>query len=205
MAQARRRDPERREVRKKALLRAAREVFVARGYHDAKVEDIAAAANVAKGTVYLYFPDKRSLFIQLVDDLFERLSLAIQVLDVARNVEDQIRRNLRAIVGVLLDDPALTQILFSYASGLDAAFVAKVRSFYAGVTQVLEQALRDGQAMGIVEAGDAGAFATFTVGGMKEILLEAAVLGKVGPNDREALEESLFRVLDRGYLRIPRR
>ena len=48
--------------RREALLRAARDVFVTKGYHDAKVEDICARADVAKGTFYLYFPDKRSIF-----------------------------------------------------------------------------------------------------------------------------------------------
>ena len=63
--------------RRHELLRAARDVFATKGYHDAKIDDIVAAAKVAKGTFYLYFPDKRSVFSELVDGLFQRLGAAI--------------------------------------------------------------------------------------------------------------------------------
>lgn len=45
--------------RRSELLRAARDVFATKGYHNAKIDDIVQAAKVAKGTFYLYFPDKR--------------------------------------------------------------------------------------------------------------------------------------------------
>src|SRR6516162_5222129 len=114
--------------RRLALLRAARDVFATKGYHDAKIDDIVAAAKVAKGTFYLYFPDKRSVFSELVDGLFGRLTLAILRVDTAGDVEAQIKHNVRAIIAVLLDDPVLTQILLSYAAGLDPQFTEKVRS-----------------------------------------------------------------------------
>ncbi|HVY47420.1 MAG TPA: helix-turn-helix domain-containing protein, partial [Minicystis sp.] len=107
--------------RRQELLRAARDVFATKGFHAAKVDDIVAAANVAKGTFYLYFRDKRSVFSELVDMFFLRLGGAILKVDVRGDVKAQIQHNIRAIVAVLLDDPALTHILMSYAAGLDAA------------------------------------------------------------------------------------
>src|SRR3954462_557275 len=94
--------------RRQVLLRAARDVFATKGYHDAKVDDIVALANVAKGTFYLYFPDKRSVFAELVDGLFKRLGEAILRVDTEADVESQVKHNIRAIVSVLLEDPALT-------------------------------------------------------------------------------------------------
>jgi AcrR family transcriptional regulator len=41
-------------------------VFAARGYEAARLEDVAARAGVAKGTLYLYFKDKQALFAALV-------------------------------------------------------------------------------------------------------------------------------------------
>src|ERR1700752_2703812 len=96
--------------RRQVLLRAARDVFATKGYHEAKIDDIVHAAKVAKGTFYLYFPDKRSVFSELVDGLFSRLSLAILRVDTASDVEAQIKHNVRAIIAVLLEDPVLTQI-----------------------------------------------------------------------------------------------
>src|SRR4051812_41299988 len=74
--------------RRQALLRAARDVFATKGYHDAKVDDIVALAKVAKGTFYLYFTDKRSVFSELVDLLFYRLGAAILKVDPVADVDE---------------------------------------------------------------------------------------------------------------------
>src|SRR5207237_793669 len=76
----------RRERTRERLLTAARNVFASRGYHAAKIEDIAAAGKVAKGTFYLHFKDKRAVFVELVDDVFDRLRRAILRVDVKADV-----------------------------------------------------------------------------------------------------------------------
>ena len=53
-------------VRRQAILDAALTVFAERGYEAARLDDVAAHAGVAKGTLYLYFEDKEALFEALV-------------------------------------------------------------------------------------------------------------------------------------------
>ena len=53
-------------ARRQAILEAALSVFAARGYAAARLDDVAAQAGVAKGTLYLYFKDKQALFEELV-------------------------------------------------------------------------------------------------------------------------------------------
>ena len=185
--------------RRQVLLRAARDVFATKGYHDAKVDDIVALAKVAKGTFYLYFPDKRSVFSELVDVLFVRLGAAILKVDTGRDVDEQIKHNIRAVVAVLLDDPALTRILLSYATGMDPAFVTKMKSFYDGVKAMLAASLTEGQRLGIVAEGDPELFATFSVGAVKELLSEKVMAE--APMAREDIVDALFRFLQAGYLR----
>ena len=47
------------EFRRQEILDAARTVFARKGFADGIVDDIAAEAGVAKGTIYLYFPSKK--------------------------------------------------------------------------------------------------------------------------------------------------
>ena len=54
------------EARRQAILAAALTVFAARGFEAARLEDVAARAGVAKGTLYLYFRDKQALFEELI-------------------------------------------------------------------------------------------------------------------------------------------
>lgn len=53
-------------ARRGAILEAALEAFIANGFAPTRMEDIARAAHVAKGTVYLYFADKNMLFEEAV-------------------------------------------------------------------------------------------------------------------------------------------
>jgi AcrR family transcriptional regulator len=186
--------------RRQDLLRAARDVFATKGFHDAKIDDIVAAASVAKGTFYLYFTDKRSVFSELVDGLFGRIGGAILHVDPEGDIGAQVKHNIRAIVAVLLDEPKLTRILLSYAPALDPEFGAKIQSFYAGVKTLLQESLVEGQQLGIVAPGDAGLYATFTLGAMKEILFENVTGAASRP--REQIVSELFTLLEGGYLRI---
>ena len=61
-------------------------------------------------------------------------------------------------------------------------------------------ALADGQAMGIVKPGDPSLYATFTIGALKEVLVELAMTGR--SISREQLVAELYGLLESGYLRI---
>jgi AcrR family transcriptional regulator len=53
-------------ARRAAILQAALDEFSARGFAAARLEDVAKRAGVAKGTIYLHFADKESLFQELI-------------------------------------------------------------------------------------------------------------------------------------------
>jgi hypothetical protein len=125
--------------------------------------------------------------------------------DTGKGVEKQVRGNIRMVLDVVLEDPALAQILFSYAAGLDPAFVGRMRLFYEALHQLLQASLDEGQTLGIVEKGNTRAYATFTIGGLKELVLDAAVSGRVTPQDRDSLEQAVLDMLQSGYLRLPAR
>src|SRR5436190_17814471 len=57
---------ERQAAKREAILAAALDEFSARGFAATRLDDIARRADVAKGTIYLYFRDKESLFQELV-------------------------------------------------------------------------------------------------------------------------------------------
>ena len=54
------------EARRQSILAAALTVFASHGFAAARLDDVAARAGVAKGTLYLYFRDKEALFEALV-------------------------------------------------------------------------------------------------------------------------------------------
>jgi AcrR family transcriptional regulator len=82
--------------RRQAILDAALEEFAARGFAAARLDDVAQRARVAKGTIYLYFRDKESLFQELVRAMVSPLIGAIE----AAALQDL---PVRSLVELILD------------------------------------------------------------------------------------------------------
>ena len=70
-----------RSARRKQLLGAAQEIFVAQGYHAAAMDDIAERAGVSKPVLYQHFPGKLDLYLALLDqhatELVKKVRLAL--------------------------------------------------------------------------------------------------------------------------------
>jgi AcrR family transcriptional regulator len=67
-----------RSARRKQLLAAAQEVFVAQGYHAAAMDDIAERAGVSKPVLYQHFPGKLELYLALLDTHCEAIVAKVQ-------------------------------------------------------------------------------------------------------------------------------
>ena len=77
------------DARRAQLLDAAKRVFARRGYRAANIADICKEANVARGTIYQYFQNKRDVLIALLDDVAARVGAGIT--PSARRVEGAAR------------------------------------------------------------------------------------------------------------------
>jgi AcrR family transcriptional regulator len=72
-----------RAARREAILTAALDEFSERGFAATRLEDVARRAGVAKGTIYLYFRDKESLFQELVRAMLTPLVGTIEAMGAA--------------------------------------------------------------------------------------------------------------------------
>src|SRR3984957_17749065 len=66
------------EARRAAIVQAALDEFCARGFAAARIDDVAARAGVAKGTIYLYFDDKEALFREIVTTMLVPLIATLE-------------------------------------------------------------------------------------------------------------------------------
>jgi AcrR family transcriptional regulator len=91
----------RRGERRDDILAAALEEFSARGFAATRLDDVAERAGVAKGTIYLYFRDKESLFQELVRAM---LSPLVGVIEAAPLRDLPIRVVAEMIIDVFVND-----------------------------------------------------------------------------------------------------
>lgn len=103
--------PTRTGSKRERILRAAIDVFARNGYFNAKVSEIAKAAGVADGTIYLYFDGKEDLLITIFREHTRSylLSLEREIANV-RRPEDRIRCAIRHHLETLGRDRALAVV-----------------------------------------------------------------------------------------------
>jgi AcrR family transcriptional regulator len=194
-----------REERRLQILACARDAFAEHGYQGVTVDDVVGRAQIARGTFYLYFDDKRAVLDALVDEFLKRIGACIVGIDIAHaelSPREQLRQNVERITRLALSEPALLKIALRDATGLDAAFDAKIRAFYEALRGLLGASLAEGQENGLVREGDRAVMVSIGLGGLKELVLDAVT----GALDRspDALVDELMRFLDRGLL-VPER
>ncbi len=162
-----------REHRRREILRAARQVFSANGYHATGVADIIAQAGVARGTFYLYFTSKREVFETLLDEFLDLLRERVHRIDETVGLEGiqvQLRDNVTRVLGAFAENPELSRIILNEAVGLDKGFDDKLSEFYQGLLDLIEQSLALGRQMGIVRPLDIRVIAAAILGSVKEVV-----------------------------------
>ena len=61
------------QKKRDTITATAAKMFASRPYHEVRLDDIAAAARIGKGTLYVYFDNKEDLYFSLIYDGFARL------------------------------------------------------------------------------------------------------------------------------------
>jgi AcrR family transcriptional regulator len=94
------------------ILQAARLVFVELGYDAATVRDIVAGTQLAPGTFYNYFPDKRSVLVALMAEVSREASeLARRARAEAQTLEQLVYNGFRAYFEFVVSDRATFELM----------------------------------------------------------------------------------------------
>ncbi|HMD34369.1 MAG TPA: TetR/AcrR family transcriptional regulator C-terminal domain-containing protein [Vicinamibacterales bacterium] len=136
-----------------ALLRAAIDVFAERGYFNAQVADVARAAGVAAGTVYLYFRSKDDLLISIFErGMREAIAEGKNVIDGVDDPIERLRRLARMHLERLGRDrnsAVVFQVELRQSTKFMERFSATLLRDYLGL---LRDAFADGQRSGVFRA-----------------------------------------------------
>jgi len=136
-----------------AILRAAIDTFAERGYFNAQVADVARAAGVAAGTVYLYFKSKDDLLVSIFErSMRDGLSDSREAIAGLPDPPERLRRLARGHLARLGNDRNLA-IVFQVELRQSTKFMERFSSTllrdYLGL---IRQAIADGQRQGLFRA-----------------------------------------------------
>lgn len=123
--------------KKNKILEASLELFGKKGYFETDVDSIAKKANVGKGTIYLYFKNKKELFISTINyainNCNEEIKKSVEQVDSpSLKVEKYIETFLEIMVGNVnkvkfftMNNLNSNREMFDFSKGIDRKIVVK--------------------------------------------------------------------------------
>jgi len=138
------------EFRCAEILEAARKVFARKGFEKATMDEIAEAAGVAKGTVYLYFESKRDVYLEALRRGFAGLTdEMMRNMEAAPTAAEKIRAFVNTRVRYAEQNRDFVAIYHAEFGNMRAACLSKeFRTLYLRQAKALEAVLRQAAELG---------------------------------------------------------
>jgi AcrR family transcriptional regulator len=185
-------------ARRADLLDAARRIFAARGYHDTTVEDITRAAGVAKGTFYLYFQEKRAIFLAIIRELLDTIkaigaSVAVQAAPGEHPLAFLARGEAAALrlMELFQANRDLARLAARESMGMDPALEAMIRDFYREVAEIEATNIRVAQRLGLLRPCDPLLAAYAHIGMVERVLFAMLESPELFPPPRELVQQMI--------------
>lgn len=140
--------------KRERILASAMKVFADKGFFGAKVSDIADAAGVADGTIYLYFKSKDDLLISLFEEQMERVNLELgRAMDAAETAPEKLRRFIHAYMDLVADNRHAAEVI-TIELRQSAKFMKEYRNpRFAEFLKRLAAVIDEGQKVGTMRPG----------------------------------------------------
>jgi AcrR family transcriptional regulator len=179
-------------AKKKQIVRAATKIFARKGFHQAKMDEIAEAAKVAKGTLYYNYASKSKLFAAIVTAGME------EIMDkISRDLESDLpfmehfRLLISNTIRIYLKNKEVIWIYVNeLSSGIDAEALAEIKKERRRFIRFVTDTLQTGQELGYLKPLHHQISATVLVG-----MVDALCSNQLGPEENYNLKDIIDTVI----------
>lgn len=204
--------PSRRErekvQRRDDLLRAAKKVFFKKGLHTATIDDVAAEAEVGKGTVYLYFDTKETILAHLLLAGLEELVVLLEAAyapDQKLAARTRLRRIANAYLEFFQTKPEYYRLMMAFDRGhfqetVDPKVYQQVYHRSLRGLEFLVLAVQQAKEEGVLDVDDTRHAASVLWAGLNGVLvlLSHPLRADIVASDLESMYQSMIDVLIKG-------
>jgi TetR/AcrR family fatty acid metabolism transcriptional regulator len=185
------------ELKKKEIIKAAREVFAENSYQGTSIKELAKKAKIATGTFYLYFSNKETLINMIVDELFEELLNSIKN-ERAKFTDsfDKLKASMEACIKLFIKEKNMAKILLVQVPSVNNAFNAKLIEIENELIKLTKEDLDELKSQGQLPGEDTLVSSMAFVGSFRQVIINWLREGK--PENLEEAFNTLMNYNIRG-------
>ncbi|MBC2716345.1 MAG: MerR family transcriptional regulator [Desulfobacteraceae bacterium] len=177
--------------KRQEIIKHAIQIFSHKGYHQTKISDITGSMKISTGTFYLYFNNKRDLFIEVIDDVFHNI---VGEAAVAIKGEEDFLKKLKIRGRVFLKNytkySEILNQLRAEMAGEDNWPVKKIKKIYHHLTRPVIKEIQDAVDAGIIRKIDPDLAAYDLTGQLEMMSLRLSL------DDKYNIEDAINFIVD---------
>jgi AcrR family transcriptional regulator len=140
--------PPKGEKRKQQIIDTARNMFMTRGFQSTHIGHVCEELDIARGTVYQYFSNKKEILYAILnnvsetiedildpDDLKEFIKMKPDNYTIVKFIDNRISSCLR----VIADEPIIIRLIYRDIAGIDDEVSGKVTDFLSRITDIISK------------------------------------------------------------------
>lgn len=168
--------------RKEQILAAAKHIFARNGFRRTKIDQIAAAINVGKGTIYRYFKDKKSLFLAVFEQTIAQFRQAIKAnVEPIADPQRKIAAAVRTYFEFFENDRELIEIHVQAMSEFKDDYRRVYLTLYSDYLLKIQENLRAGVKIGVFRELDVEKTAEAISASLQGVLQSFFYVREFGP------------------------
>jgi AcrR family transcriptional regulator len=172
-------DEQMREATRRRIIREAAAEFARLGFDQANINVIAEQAGIGKGTIYLYFENKRDLFLAMLRYIAQAQLASIRsAIAPDGSIQDRLERLFLAFAHLAEEESDSFNVYMSALYGVNRAFQAEATKLLRDYVAVIALLLEESRARGEIRVQHVEAAALMVLSLTESYVLSARVLGQ---------------------------
>src|SRR5437588_5692249 len=181
-------DEQMREATRRRIIHEAAGEFARLGFDQANINTIAELAGIGKGTIYLYFENKRELFLAMLRHIAQAHIASIRAaLAPEGSLQHRLERLFCAFVHLAEQESDSFNVYMSALYGVNRAFQTEATKLLRDYVAVIALMLEQSQARGEIRSHQIEATALMVLSLTESYILSARVLGR---SEREIVQQA---------------
>lgn len=155
------------------IIEAAVEVFAKYGYHNSKISKIAETANVATGSVYVYYKNKEDILLKIFSDLWIKLydELDMIVSNTSLSSIEKLDAMIDLIFDMFAEKPSLALVFVNEQNHLEQSNKKGFTNYYEKFLDRGEEIIKKGINEGLISENiDLTIFRNFVFGAIRHLV-----------------------------------
>lgn len=172
-------DEQMREATRRRIIRQAASEFARLGFDQANINVIAEQAGIGKGTIYLYFENKRDLFLAMLRHIAQAQLASIRsAIATDGSIQERLERLFRAFARLAEEGSDGFNVYMSALYGVNRAFQAEATKLLRDYVAVITLMLEESQTRGEIHVQNVETAALMVLSLTESYVLSARVLGQ---------------------------